>query len=212
MEWLKLNEEGELEFVMEEAKLVPEVQAMLTLNYNKSPGDIAGRKRYKALTELRYMYLVYSPKSPYRDYLSEKEKIDEAKQDCGFSSTWVESKELKDVIQKYLKGNENKITRSLRLVEKFLDKFETHLLGIDLNERTTNEGLVHAPAAIMKTLQELPRFLSTLQELEQQARLGLVAAPTSKGDHELGWIAITKDSGRRKEKRSDQETLDTDNE
>jgi len=198
MDWLKINNDGDLEFVMEEVKLVPEVQALLTLKYNKdTKGDMDGRKKLKALNELRYVYLVYSPKSPYRDY-SEKERLEEAKKDCNFSEFWVESPELKLVIEKFLKGSVNRTTRSVKIIEKFLDRFETHLEGIDLDERTATQALVHNPKSIMQTLQELPSFLKTLQELEQQSKLGIVSTPTSKGDHELGWMAMNKDNGKRK--------------
>lgn len=211
MDWLKLNEEGEVEFIMEEVKLVPEIQTLLQWNYNKGyKGDIQGRKRTRALAEMKYMYLNYSPKSPYREAYTEKERYDEAKKDTGFSEHWVESEELKALIVKYTKGTTSRVTKSLRLVERFLEKFETHLENIDLNERTANEGMVHKPSDIMKTLQELPRFLATLQELEQQSRIGIVSTPTSKGDHELGWMAITKDNGKRK--REEEPVEDNSNE
>jgi len=206
MDWLKLNTEGDLEFVMEEVKLVPELQTLLTLKYNKdTKGDMDGRKKLKALNELRYVYLVYSPKSPYRDY-SEKERLEEAKKDCNFSQHWVESPELKEVINKFLKGNVNRTTRSVKIIEKFLDRFETHLEGIDLNERTATQALVHNPKSIMQTLQELPSFLKTLQELEQQSKLGIVSTPTSKGDHELGWMAMNKDTTKVRLKQTEDET------
>jgi hypothetical protein len=199
MEWLRLNEEGEIEFVMEEVKLVPEVLTLLQWPYNKGyKGDTQGRKRLRAMAELKYMYLMYSPKSPYQEAYSEKERLEESKKDAGFSEHWIESEELQTLIKKYVKASVNRITRSKKIVERFLEKFEAHLESIDLNERTMNEGLVHKPGEIMKTLQELPRFLTTMQELEHQSRLGMVAAPTSKGDHELGWMAMNKDHGKRK--------------
>lgn len=206
MDWLKINNNGDLEFVMEEVKLVPEIQALLTLKYNKdTKGDMDGRKKLKALNELRYMYLVHSPKSPYRDY-SEKERTEEAKKDCNLSEHWVESPELKLVITKFLKGVENRTTRSVKLIERFLEKFENHLENIDLNERTAAGGVVHDPSKVMATLKNLPSFLITLQELEQQSKLGIVSTPTSKGDHELGWMAMNKDTGKVRLKQTEDET------
>jgi hypothetical protein len=206
MEWIKVNADGDLEFVMEEVKLVPEIQTLLTLKYNKdTKGDMDGRKKYKALNELKYMYLVYSPKSPYRDYLTEKEKIQEAKNDCNLSEHWVESPELKLAIAKYIKGSENKTTNSIKIIERFLDKFSTHLENIQLDERNASMGLVHDPGKVMTTLEKLPSFLKTLEELEKQSRLGLVATPTSKGDHELGWMAMNKDSSKKKSKQVEEQ-------
>lgn len=191
MDWLRVNSEGELEFVMQEVKIVPEVQELLTLKYNKDrKGDMDGRKKLRALSELKYVYLMYSPKSPYRDYITEKERLEEAKKDCGFSEHWVESPELKLAIEKFLKGNPNKTTKSIKIIEKFLDKFSTHLENIDLNERNSTGGIIHDPGKVMSTLEKLPSFLKTLEELERQSKLGIVSTPTSKGDHELGWMAV----------------------
>lgn len=189
MEWVKINEEGEIEFVADEVKLVPEVQAILALNYNKQKKDTDGRKRYRAKNELRYLYLVYSMRSPYKDY-SEEERIKEAKLECGFGPEWVESPELKALIPKFIKGTQNKAVNMLKKVHKFIDKFETHLDKIDLNERNSSGGLVHTPKSVIETLNSLPKLLETLQELENQARLGIVAKSNSRGDHELGWLAV----------------------
>jgi hypothetical protein len=203
MEWIKLNKDGEIEFVSEECKLVPEVQTLLSLKYNKGSKDHDGRKRYRALDELKYMYLAYSPKSPYKDFY-EDERIAEAKIDCNFSKEWKESEELKACIVKYSKGSVSKITRSLGTVEKFLEKFEKHLNSIDLNERNAGGGLVHDPAKVMATLGRLPDFLQTIQELERAAKNDIIASPKSKGDHELGWMAMNKNNVKPKQREEDE--------
>lgn len=204
MDWFKINAEGEIEFVAEEVKLVPELQTLLSLKYNKGPKDHDGRKKYKALEELRYMTLAYSPKSPYKDY-SEQERIAEAKLDCNFPPDWKESEELKALIPKYLKGTISKTTRSLKTTERFLEKFEKHLNDVDLNERNAGGGLIHDPAKIMNTLKALPDFLITIHELERQARMDVIASPKSKGDHELGWMATNKPNGKQRREESETE-------
>lgn len=194
MEWLSIDENGEIRFVSEECKLVPEVQAILTLNYNKQPKDHDGRKKYRAKNELKYLYLAYSLKSPYRDY-SEKERIEEAKLDCNFDSSWTPSPELIALIEKYKRGTPGKINRLLTTVTKFIDKFENHLNTVDLNERSNTGGLIHSPKAIIDTLERLPRLAETLQELETQAKLGVISKVSSKGDHEVGWMAMSQSTG-----------------
>lgn len=204
MEWIKINTDGEVEFESEEVKLVPEVQAVYSLKYNKGPKDHEGRKRTRALEELRYMYLAYSPKSPYKDFYAD-ERIVEAKTDCRFPTGWKESDELKALIEKYIKGTPSKVTRSLNTVEKFLEKFETHLNKINLDERNASGGLVHDPAKVMNTLKALPDFLMTIQELERAAKNDIIASPKSKGDHELGWMAINKSNSRPKQKEDEED-------
>lgn len=204
MEWLKINEEGEIEFVAEEVKLVPEVQALLALAYNKGTGDFEGRKKLRARKEIKYLYLAYSFKSPYKDY-NETERIAEAKTDCGFDAVWQESKELKALVPKFQKGNQSKVTRLLGTVERFIDKFEKHLNDIRLDERTPAGGLVHSAKAIMETLERLPRFAETLQELEQQAKSGVIVKTTSRGDQEVGWMATPNSKTGKKVKKEENE-------
>lgn len=204
MEWFKVNAEGELEFASEEVKLVPEIQAMMSLKYNKGPKDHEGRKKYRMWQELRYMRLVYSPMSPYKDFY-EHEREAEARLDCNLPKEWKESDELKACITKYLKGTVSKVSRSLKTTENFLEKFEKHLNNIDLDERNGNGGLVHDPAKVMNTLKALPDFLNTIQELERAAKNGIVTSPKSKGDHELGWMALNKDNVKSKQKVEDEE-------
>jgi hypothetical protein len=187
MEWININAEGEVEFVSDEIKLVPEVQALLALKYNKGKGDADGRKKSRAMAELKYMRLAYSPRSPYSDY-SEHERIEEAKKDCEFPEGWTESPEFAAALPKYLKGAPNKIERLLRTTEKFLDKFENHLNSLDLSEKKESGEYVNKPGDIIKTLQQLPALAQTLQELERQVRQGSVGVPKSRGDHETGWL------------------------
>lgn len=208
MEWIKINDEGEVELNSEEVKLVPEMKPLLTLAYNKGKGDFEGRKKTRALTELKYLRLVYSSKSPYRDY-SDREKIEEAKKDCEFPTDWKPSPELEALIPKFIKGNRSTEERSLNTVEKFLEKFENHLNNINLDERNASGGLVHDAGKIMTTLEKLPSFLLKIGELKRQISQGIAVAPTSKGDHEIGWMALSEDNTVRKTRiESNEETED----
>lgn len=187
MEWLKLDDDGEIHFVSEEIKLVPEIQAISTLAYNKGPKDHDGRKKYRSKNELKYLYLNYSLKSPYRDF-SEAERAVEARTDCGFPPEWKESPELKALVVRYQKSTPGKVNRMLNTVAKFMDKFEVYLNNINMDERNASGGLVYKATDVMATLERLPRLAETLQELENQAKLGVISKVTSKGDHEVGWM------------------------
>lgn len=192
MEWLKVNPDGDIEFVSEEIKLVPEVQELMTLKYNKGPGDHDGRKKYRAKNELKYMYLNYSKKGPYKDYSAE-ERFAEAKIDCNLPQNWQESVELQAVVKKYLKAAPSKLVRLLHTSEKVLDKLDAYLNSIDFTKTDDKGSLVHEPKAVMDTLNKLPALASTLQTLEQQANLGVIGTPKSRGDHEIGWMALNPD-------------------
>lgn len=187
MDWLRITEDGEVEVTSDEVKLTPEYQTCNSLAYNKSKGDADGRKKYRFKDELKYMCLAYSQKSPYKDY-NEKERIEEARLDCKLKPDWVESPELKKLIEKYVNNSPNKVQRLLRTTERFIDKFEIHLNSIDLNEKNSAGSLIHKPTDIMATLERLPRLAETLFELESQARMGAITKHSSRGDHELGWM------------------------
>jgi len=189
MEWFKITEEGEIEFVTEEVKLVPEVKAILTREYNTETGDAQGRKRNRAKRELKFLILNYSPKSPYRDY-SENERIEEAIIDCKLPKDFKPSDELLALVPKFLEGRKSRAERSLTSANKFLDKLEAHLEKVNLDERSASGGVVHDPQKIMKTLENIPLFAMKIEEYERQIRQGITASPTSKGDHELGWMAM----------------------
>jgi hypothetical protein len=194
MEWIKLNDEDQIEFVMEEVKLVPEVQGIRSLSYNKGfPGDADGRKKLRAKQELKYLYLAYSPKSPYKDY-TETDRLTEARIDCNLADNWEESTELKLLVKKFNKGSLSKVGRLLETVTKFLEKFENHLNTIQLDERSATGGMVHDPKKILDTLNQLPRLASTIQELEQQVKYGMISNTKVKGDHELGWSGVNPEA------------------
>lgn len=183
MEWFRITNKG-IEFIEEEVRLVPEVQAILSPKYNK---------KERAELEIKYLCLAYSPKSPYKDY-SEKDRLAEARLDCGFSEDWEESPELKALIPKFKRAADSKAAKLLITVERFIDKFDAHLNSIDLNERTQNGTLIHSPKLIMETLERLPRFAETLQQLEVQVRSGVITKTSTRGDHELGWMATQEQS------------------
>jgi hypothetical protein len=188
MEWIKINDNGEVELVSEEIRLVPEMEVVFTLSYNRGPKDNEGRKRYRLKSELRYMYLAYSHKSPYKDY-TEVERIAQAKLDCYFPENWEESKELQLLINRYTIASPNKITRLLHTAERTVDKLRTFLESINLDERNETGNLVHTTASVLKTLSELPSVAQTLTELERQARTDTIQRVGSKGDHQLGWMS-----------------------
>ncbi len=204
MEWLKVNADGEMELTTAEVALVPELAALRTPAYNKGKGDFEGRKKTRYKQELKYLYLTYSGKSPYRDY-SQEERVIEAKKDCNFADEWVESTELQLLIPKFIKGNKSKLERLLSTTESFLEKFEKHLNGVDLDERNSNGGLVNDATKIMGSLKQLPGLAQTLQELEQQVKLGTVGTPKSKGDHELGWMAMDNPTTKMKQTEEDED-------
>lgn len=191
MEWIKINEDGEVELLMEEVKLVPELVAMNTRAYNKAAGDHEGRLKKRVKQELKYLYLAYSLKSPYKDY-SSKERIEEARKDCNFPEGWEESEELKLLIHKYTKANPSRITRLLHTAENTVDKLRDFLDEIDLSQKDEYGKLVHTTASVLKTLEQLPAVAQTLAELERQSRTDIIHNTKTRGDQELGWMASTK--------------------
>lgn len=193
---LVINKEtGEVEF-SDEALALEVVKTLRSLNYNKQEGDADGRKRERIKREKRYVWFMYHPLTPYREY-SEKEKLIEAKLEAKLPDDWVPSSELVAFIAEYIKHTKTRILRLLDSAEKAVDKVRIYLETVDLSERTAAGGIVNHPTDVIKLISDLPKAAQSLQELQLQAKSHLLApAKKSRGDAEIGWIMEEKQEER----------------
>lgn len=191
-EILRINEDGEVEITNEGVELIEVVKVLKSLNYNKQQGDHDGRKRLRLKNELKYVFLVHHPRSPYREY-SDSEKDIEAKLEIGLPSDWVMSTELKLFITKFRDYTYTRLMKLLDAAEKAIDKVRDYLEKVDFSERTGTGNVVNHPTDIMKLIADMPKVASGLRELQQQAKTQMVGARSkSRGDHETGWIMEEK--------------------
>lgn len=185
---LKISPDGEFEgFEDNEVTQMPEFKAMLSLNYNKQPGDIDGRKRSRAHKEFLYLFYRRDPRSAYREY-EDKDREEESKLTAGLPSDWLPSPEFRAVEQKYLSCVTTRYMKLLNAAEKAVDKVRSFLDTVDLTERTTSGSFVVSPKQIIEVIENLPKVAAGLKQLQEQAAYNQVSTK-SRGDKEIGWLA-----------------------
>lgn len=186
---LKIDEAGEIiGFEEEELSTLSVFKSILTLKYNQQPGDIDGRKRNRAKAEMKYVFLRYDPRSPYREY-NEVDRENESRIEVGFPADWAPSVELKLFIQAYEKiVNSDRFMRLCKAAESAIDKLETHLKNIDFTEKNNSGGLVNNPKDVINIISSLPQVAAGLKALQEQAKYNLLSPSKSKGDQEMGWL------------------------
>lgn len=196
-EILVVNKEtGEVEIGNDGAHLIAAYRTIDSLNYNKQPGDIDGRKRNRKKAELKYVWFMYHPATPYREY-SESERDIEARLEAKLPDTWVPSTELQLFIAHYTKDTKSRVLKLLDAAEKAIDKVRHYLETVNLNERTAGGSAVNHPGDVLKLIADLPKTAQALQDLQTQAKSHLIApAKKSRGDAEIGWIMEEKQEER----------------
>lgn len=190
---VRVDDDGEVIGIEDEYKVMPEFKALWTLDYNKGPRDHDGRKRLRAKSELLYMWSMYSPRTPYRDY-SEKDREEQSREDSSLPPEWEPSKELSVAIEKYKKCTETRFYKLLLGAEKAIDKVRDYLNTVDLTQTTSGGSLVNHPTDVMRVISDLPKMAAALKSLEEQAKYDIVSTSKSKGDHEVGWMAISEEN------------------
>lgn len=189
MKLTKIDDNGNVTGITDEFRSMPEFRTIWTLEYNKGKGDHDGRKRDRAKAELLYVEYMYNPKTPYRDY-SEKDREEQARLDTGLTGDWEPSKELLSVIKKYKDSVTTRFYKLLTAAENAIDKIRNYLDTVDLTKETSSGNLVNHPTDVIKVLSDLPKLATALKALQEQAKYDLVSSSKTKGDHEVGWMAI----------------------
>lgn len=97
-------EDDELVLDKEEARMIPAFKDIIVRDKGgKIVGDSNGRKKYYALAELMYLYLVHNPKSMYRD-AGEKERRMRAKKHVALEDEWVMDDKMVLAEKAYIKS------------------------------------------------------------------------------------------------------------
>lgn len=147
---------------------------LMTLAYNKQPGDKDGRKRIRGTQELRFIYFCYDYGSEYAEY-SEKERKHAALEAAGLDPEYKISKQLQDAIEHYL--NLQKQDRSMRLLSsarRMLDELDDYFSVLKLVRENEEGEMVPIENADTKTVRDnissLAKLLEGLDKLEEQVK------------------------------------------
>lgn len=196
---LRIDEEGNiLGYENNEITAIPEFKVLWSLDYNKRKGDVDGRKRARAKSELLYMYLMHDPRSIYVNY-SEEEKHQEALVASQLPEDWKPSKEYLAVERTYTSVIDTRFYKVLKAAEKALDELRNFLSRVDLTGNNV-EGIQAKPKDIIDIISDLPKVSASLRQLQEQAKFSLTSPEHSKADHEIGLLGLRQNNGEGKRK------------
>lgn len=196
---LELNSEGNIT-PTEEAQMMEPFASMLSLNYNKQPGDTQGRERKRAKNEFRYIYFMYDWNTPLEN-LEPDERHIEALLSAGLPKNYKFSDELTEACRKFKKLRYSRPVKQLLTARQSLDRIRKFLDTVDPNEQveyTDNNGDVKSKPKydtrealdISKMIQDhvknLPDLIKKMNDLEAQVMKDESEETTARGEHSIG--------------------------
>jgi len=208
MERILVNKDGKVELERAELELVPEFAGMLTLKYNKQPGDLEGKKRVRAFKEFTYMWFMNSYNSPYREY-SKEERISESLLAADLPETYEFSTEYKLAEKKYLSLIETRTLKLIRAAEHAIDKIRSYLESVDFITTTDNGALKNKPTDVIKIIGELDSIADGLEKLANRSKKEKQEFASTRGAQEAGWLMEMEKFQITPKKNGDTEAEDT---
>ncbi len=166
--------------------LIKEFANLWNPERNKCKEDKTGNKRLKAYKEFTYIYLVLDFKSPY--FKSPiKDRQEAALIDSGLKEKDLEDPEFIAAYKKYEELQDaDPILTSIKVAYRTLYKYQIYLDNIDFTETDVDGKPIHKCADVLKSISEISKMRTTLQELEQTHKTNLAAQSKVRGDVELG--------------------------
>lgn len=171
----------------DEALLIKEFKTLYSLEYNKGPGDVQGRKRNRAIQECKFLYHFCDFRSEYTDY-NKEERFTESVEAAGLPENFSSSTELVACIEVFIKLQETRMLKTLNVAENTLDKLRGYYDGIDFNEKDPKTGvIVHNPKNVMASILDLGNTNKKLSELRKLVKAELKETASLRGDKETGY-------------------------
>jgi hypothetical protein len=180
-------ENNEAKLAREELELIPEFKTLLSLAYNKDKGDIDGRKRFRAIKELTYIWFMYSNSSPYREY-DEKERKIESLQTATLPPNYPISTDLLAAIEKYKKLTDTRVLKLIRAAEKAIDRLREYFETVNFTERNSAGTLVNKPSEVISAISQLDKVSEGLERLATRQKAEKNQFVDARGTQESGWL------------------------
>lgn len=173
----------------EEAYAIHEFAQLLTLNYNKQPGDKQGRKRLRGTKELRFIFFYCDYRSEFAKYPEHDRKL-EALAAADLPEDHPMSPELRDAVAQYKRLKETRPIKLLNSARSVVDKLTLYFNTVELTKENA-EGVIVinedvAAKDILANVSNLGKILKGLDELETQVKKQEAEGETYRGDAEPG--------------------------
>lgn len=165
------NANGNVELEKGEILLIKEFAALMDNKRNICKEDPTGEKHLRAFREFKYIWLAIDWESFYRDY-SEQDRHQESLKDANLTEEEFNDPIFREACRKYRNLQESH--RSIKILQAsqlMVDKFIDYFTNIDPEERDLQTGKpIWKVKDIQTELQNLPKVLDELKQVEQQVK------------------------------------------
>ena len=165
------NANGNVELEKGEILLIKEFAALMDNKRNICKEDSTGEKHLRAFREFKYIWLAIDWESFYRDY-SEQDRHQESLKDANLTEEEFNDPIFREACRKYRNLQESH--RSIKILQAsqlMVDKFIDYFTNIDPEERDLQTGKpIWKVKDIQTELQNLPKVLDELKQVEQQVK------------------------------------------
>lgn len=125
------------------------------------------KNKEKAISQLAYIYFMFSTKSGYLCY-SEEEMEERICMDLFGTKTYTPDADLEKAIEKFIEFSETPSTGLLKDARSAVTEIRKFLRDVDLTERTKAGTPVYKASEVTKTLSELDKVVESLQRIEER--------------------------------------------
>jgi len=171
-----LDKDGRVEINKVWVKVIPALNFLITRDKDQY--------KKKAFQDFTYIYLRYAYDSPIENY-SKLEKDDAALSMSGLTPGQVASdKGLWSAIEAFTEWQDKRSVslRTLRSFKASIDSTVDYVERIDLTDRTDSGAKVHSPKDIQVVIQDMPKTLKAMKELEALVKQELSGDSGLRGD------------------------------
>ena len=158
-----------------ELKVIPQFKRIITRDRD--------RKKRAAFKELAYIYFVYDYKSPYFIYPDTERKM-RVRKDLELEPGWMEDKEMKDAIAKYISFLDSPAIKSLIAIREGLlssakvidalririDETLADATDQDAEDPVDIGSVVKSVTQLIDLSEKLPKAIDTISDLEEKVK------------------------------------------
>jgi hypothetical protein len=177
MRLLRVNEDYQVIPERDTLSLIPEFAELFMLNYNKQEGDVQGRKRNRAKSELIYMYFMYDFRSEYAS-LDIDERHEQSMKAAGLFVDYAISAALKAAIDKFCELQDTRELKLLRSAYKVTDKLRTYFDSVEIDDTNAKN--------LIDNMSKIGNVLESLKKVEENVKKALAGNKRIRGDQVKG--------------------------
>lgn len=179
---------GEVEIEETRILAIKEFKALLEPKRNITTEDKKGLKRTLAKKELVFIFLYLDWDSPYFKY-SEADRKEVSLQDSGLTEDHFKDEDFVRACQKYDElYNQMVELRLLKSSMNAIEKIIYYLENVDMNERKEDNTPVFKTKDIIAEIKGAKDLISSIRDLEDDVKKGLVEESNVRGSAELGFF------------------------